>query len=57
MTLIELDVTDDVSIKKAVQSVHEITGGKLDILVNNSGSRRSPHPSCWYSSEPWNFWN
>ncbi|RSL42015.1 hypothetical protein CEP53_012429 [Fusarium sp. AF-6] len=32
-----LEVTDSDSIKKAVERVTEATGGKLDILVNNSG--------------------
>ncbi|PQE10300.1 hypothetical protein CJF32_00000857 [Rutstroemia sp. NJR-2017a WRK4] len=32
-----LDVTDAASIKAAVESIKSITGGTLDILVNNSG--------------------
>jgi 1-acylglycerone phosphate reductase len=36
-----LDVTDAASIKAAVESIKSITGGTLDILVNNSGGGRS----------------
>lgn len=32
-----LDVVDDESIRKAVESVTALTGGTLDILINNSG--------------------
>lgn len=37
MEILPLDVTDDESIACAVESVRDITGGTLDILVNNSG--------------------
>lgn len=33
-----LDVVDETSIKAAVKTVQGLTGGTLDILVNNSGS-------------------
>jgi len=35
---LQLDVVDEASIKKAVESVRDATGGSLDILVNNSGA-------------------
>jgi len=41
LDILPLDVTDDVSIKKAVESVKAATGGTLDILVNNSGAGMS----------------
>lgn len=34
---LQLDVTDDASIKEAVQTVTDLTNGNLDFLVNNSG--------------------
>ncbi|KAL5325625.1 hypothetical protein ACEPPN_006753 [Leptodophora sp. 'Broadleaf-Isolate-01'] len=37
LEILRLDVTDDDSIAQAVQSVKALTGGTLDILVNNSG--------------------
>lgn len=37
MAVMELDITVPASIENAVNAVKEITGGKLDILVNNSG--------------------
>jgi 1-acylglycerone phosphate reductase len=37
LDILPLDVTDEDSIKKAVESVKAATGGTLDILVNNSG--------------------
>jgi len=37
LEILPLDVTDDASIKQAVESVRAATGGTLDILVNNSG--------------------
>jgi NAD(P)-dependent dehydrogenase (short-subunit alcohol dehydrogenase family) len=37
LEILPLDVTDDESIKQVVQSVKALTGGTLDILVNNSG--------------------
>ncbi|KAL2691558.1 hypothetical protein Neosp_001947 [[Neocosmospora] mangrovei] len=37
LKIVLLEVTDSDSIKKAVEQVTEATGGKLDILVNNSG--------------------
>jgi 1-acylglycerone phosphate reductase len=36
-----LDVTDAASIKAVVESIKSITGGTLDILVNNSGAGTS----------------
>jgi len=38
LEILLLDVTDDSSIKHAVESVKIATGGTLDILVNNSGA-------------------
>jgi 1-acylglycerone phosphate reductase len=38
LDIIPLDVTDEDSIKQAVEAVKKLTGGKLDILVNNSGA-------------------
>jgi len=38
LEIVPLDVVDPVSIQDAVKSVETLTGGKLDILVNNSGS-------------------
>lgn len=35
--LVTLDVLDNESIKKAVQRITELTGGTLDILINNAG--------------------
>lgn len=37
LEVLPLDVTDEASIKQAVESVKALTGGTLDILVNNSG--------------------
>lgn len=37
LEILLLDVTDDASIKQAVESVKAATGGTLDVLVNNSG--------------------
>jgi 1-acylglycerone phosphate reductase len=36
--VIQLDVVDQASIQEAVKHVSALTGGKLDILVNNSGN-------------------
>jgi NAD(P)-dependent dehydrogenase (short-subunit alcohol dehydrogenase family) len=38
LEIVQLDVTDEESIKKAVSTVKAATGGYLDILVNNSGA-------------------
>ncbi|EPS29332.1 hypothetical protein PDE_04281 [Penicillium oxalicum 114-2] len=38
LDIVQLDVTDDMSIKKAVATVKTATGGHLDFLVNNSGA-------------------
>jgi 1-acylglycerone phosphate reductase len=38
VTVLTLDVLSSTSITEAVTSVREKTGGKLDVLVNNSGS-------------------
>jgi len=35
--VLELDVTDDASVDAAFAQVHEKTGGKLDVLINNAG--------------------
>lgn len=32
----DLDVTDDASVKATEESIRELTGGYLDILVNNA---------------------
>lgn len=37
LDIILLDVTDSESIKKAAGEVAVLTGGKLDMLVNNAG--------------------
>lgn len=42
--IISLEVTDSASIKRAVEEVHSLTGGKLDILVNNSGLGKWSRP-------------
>lgn len=41
MDVLQLDVLDNASIKRAVDSVKMATGGTLDILVNNSGKGSS----------------
>jgi NAD(P)-dependent dehydrogenase (short-subunit alcohol dehydrogenase family) len=33
----QLDVTDDVSVKNAIQTISSETGGRIDVLVNNAG--------------------
>jgi len=38
MATIQLDVVNPKSVKEAVAQVTKITGGKLDILINNSGA-------------------
>ncbi|KAJ5538127.1 hypothetical protein N7494_007606 [Penicillium frequentans] len=38
LDIVQLDVTDDESIKQAVSTVKAATGGYLDFLVNNSGA-------------------
>ncbi|KIW61932.1 hypothetical protein PV05_01998 [Exophiala xenobiotica] len=38
VTVLTLDVLSSLSIAAAVESVSKVTGGKLDVLVNNSGS-------------------
>ena len=45
LDILPLDVTDEASIKAAVESVKAITGGTLDILVNNSGGGKFSHSS------------
>ena len=40
MTVLQLDVVDDESIKQAVEKVRSLNGGRLDFLVNNSGGGR-----------------
>ncbi|OKP10169.1 NADPH-dependent 1-acyldihydroxyacetone phosphate reductase [Penicillium subrubescens] len=42
LEIVQLDVTDEESIKKAVSTVKAATGGYLDILVNNSGAGSMP---------------
>jgi 1-acylglycerone phosphate reductase len=45
LEVLPLDVVDHASIQDAVKSVEALAGGKLDILVNNSGSvNGSPPP-------------
>jgi 1-acylglycerone phosphate reductase len=46
--IIMMDVQDTVSIKAAVAEVGELTGGSLDILINNSGVGRAhiPRKAC-----------
>jgi len=46
LEILLLDVTDDDSIKQAVESVKAATGGTLDILVNNSGAGRLGFNNC-----------
>lgn len=41
---LQLDVEDSESIKAAAKAVDEITGGKLDFLVNNSGMGEFSRP-------------
>lgn len=36
MSVVPLDVCDKASVKKCEEQVAQITGGKLDILVNNA---------------------
>ncbi|WP_313817958.1 SDR family NAD(P)-dependent oxidoreductase [Citricoccus sp.] len=38
LDILQLDVTNEESIQKAVSTVKAATGGYLDILVNNSGA-------------------
>jgi len=33
----QIDVTDDTSVKNAVQTISSETGGRIDVLVNNAG--------------------
>jgi NAD(P)-dependent dehydrogenase (short-subunit alcohol dehydrogenase family) len=35
--VVELDVTDDASVDAAFKAVHDKTGGKLDVVINNAG--------------------
>ncbi|KII86990.1 hypothetical protein PLICRDRAFT_55875 [Plicaturopsis crispa FD-325 SS-3] len=37
MTTLQLDATDEASVRKVRDEVAELTGGKLDVLVNNAG--------------------
>lgn len=46
-----LDVEDSESIKAAARAASELTGGKLDFLVNNSGMGQS-HLFCSEASSP-----
>lgn len=41
LDVVQLDVVDSASIDAAVAHVQEATGGKLDMLVNNSGVSKS----------------
>ncbi|KAK0383163.1 hypothetical protein NLU13_9076 [Sarocladium strictum] len=41
ITVVKLDVTEPETIKSAVKEVEAATGGRLDILVNNSGTAYS----------------
>jgi 1-acylglycerone phosphate reductase len=45
LEILPLDVVDDTSIKQAVESVKNATGGTLDFLVNCSGAGMSEHSS------------
>jgi 1-acylglycerone phosphate reductase len=36
MTILELDVTNEDSVRRIREKVSDITGGHLDILVNNA---------------------
>lgn len=38
MSLVQLDVSSTESVQAAVETVSKLTGGKLDVLVNNAGS-------------------
>lgn len=38
MEVIPLDVTNELSLNEAVEKVKIATAGRLDILINNSGS-------------------
>lgn len=42
MSAVSLDVTSSASIEKCKAQVSEITGGTLDILVNNAYDSTSP---------------
>lgn len=44
LDILALDVVDQASIQGAVKKVEALTGGKLDILVNNSGNGSSKTP-------------
>lgn len=44
LDIILLEVTDSESIKKAAAEVSAITGGTLDILINNSGIGKNAPP-------------
>lgn len=35
--VVEIDVTDDALVQSGVNAAYEITGGRLDVLVNNAG--------------------
>lgn len=37
LTVLPLDIVDEMSIKTAVESVERATAGTLDVLVNNAG--------------------
>ena len=41
LDIVQLDVTDEMSIKQAVSTVKAATSGFMDFLVNNSGAGRS----------------
>lgn len=51
LDIVLLEVTDSDSIKKAVEQVTEATGGRLDILVNNSGVGSFCQPKTSVRSE------
>jgi len=38
IAVVELDVTSDASVKRAVEEIAAATGGKIDVLINNAGS-------------------
>lgn len=37
ISIVQLDVTNDNSIKKAIESILSETGGRIDLLINNAG--------------------
>ncbi len=55
MEAVVLDVDDEASVQHAVESVASLTGGKLDILVNNAYVHRLFLQLRCHADEPqWN---